>query len=348
MMGPSVPCSRTFDRGRGAIERVHVSRQRIAVFGSLNVDLVTRLERFPGPGETVAARDFAMYPGGKGANQAVACGRLGAHVAMYGMLGDDDFADRLRASLEGAGVVTGALRTVHDVATGTADIWVDDGGENMIAIAAGANGRVDAAYVDEHLGTLARAGYLLLQREVPTAGLAHLLARLPGTGGPRVILDPAPALPLDALPGASVWMLTPNEHELAELTGMPTTDDAAIRAAARALGERTGVEVVVVKAGARGAYVSAGARFEAVAGYAVAAVDTTAAGDAFNGALAVALAEAAEDGDDLGEAGLVRAVRFAHAAAAISVTRPGAQPAMATRDEVDAFLRQRQRGLTDR
>ena len=322
--------------------------KRIAVFGSLNVDLVTRLERFPGPGETVAARNFAMYPGGKGANQAVACGKLGADVAMYGMLGTDALAERLLASLEGAGVATHALRTVEDAATGTADIWVEDSGENMIAIAAGANGRVDAAYVDEHLEVLAGAGYLLLQREVPTASLAHLLARLPGTGGPRVILDPAPALPLDALPGGSVWMLTPNEHELAELTGMPTGDDAAIRAAARALGARTGVEVVVVKAGARGAFVSTGDRFEAVAGYAVAAVDTTAAGDAFNGALAVALAEGADDRGGLVEGGLVEAVRFAHAAAAVAVTRPGAQPAMATRDELDAFVRQHGRDQASR
>jgi ribokinase len=267
------------------------------------------------------------------------------------MLGADALADRLRASLEGAGVATDALRTVPDVATGTADIWVDDTGENMIAIAAGANGHVDEDYVDGQLEALAGAAYLLLQREVPTASLAHLLARLPGTGGPRVILDPAPARPLDALPGGSVWMLTPNEHELAELTGMPTADDAAIRTAARALGERTGVQVVVVKAGARGAYVSAGDRFERVPGHAVEAVDTTAAGDAFNGALAAALAERADDrggraeggllGGGLLEGGLLEAVRFAHAAAAVAVTRPGAQPAMATRDEVEAFLRQR-------
>ena len=316
---------------------------RIAVFGSLNIDLVTRLERFPGPGETVAARDFAMYPGGKGANQAVACGKLGADVAMYGMLGADALAERLLASLEGAGVATHALRTVEDVATGTADIWVEDSGENMIAIAAGANGHVDAAYVDEHLEALAAADYLLLQLEVPTASLAHLLARLPPSGGPRVILDPAPARPLDDLPEGRVWMVTPNEHELARLTGMPTTDGAAIRAAAHALAERTGVEIVVVKAGARGAYVRAEGRFEAVPGYSVDAVDTTAAGDAFNGALAAALTGAAG-----GRSGLDEAVRFAHAAAAVAVTRPGTQPAMASREDVEAFLRQHAGGPTGR
>ncbi len=316
---------------------------RIAVFGSLNVDLVTRLERFPDPGETVAARDFAMYPGGKGANQAVACGKLGADVAMYGKLGADALAERLHASLEGAGVLTHALQTVEDAATGTADIWVEDSGENMIAIAAGANGRVDAAYVDRHLEALADADYLLLQLEVPIAGLAHLLACLPPSGGPRVILDPAPARPLDDLPRGSVWMVTPNEHELARLTGMPTTDGPAVRAAAHALGEHTGVEVVVVKAGARGAFVSAAGRFEAVPGYRVDAVDTTAAGDAFNGALAAALAGAVGE-----RSGLDEAVRFAHAAAAVAVTRPGAQPAMASREDVEAFLRQHPAGASGR
>jgi len=320
-----------------------VPKGRIAVFGSLNVDLVTRLERFPGPGETVAARDFAMYPGGKGANQAVACGKLGADVAMYGMLGTDALAERLLASLEGAGVATHALRTVEDAATGTADIWVEDSGENMIAIAAGANGRVDAAYVDEHLAALAAADYLLLQLEVPTASLAHLLAHVPVSGGPRVILDPAPARPLDALPKGRVWMVTPNEHELARLTGMPVNDGAAIRAAARALGERAGAEVVLVKAGARGAYLSTAERFEAIEGYSVDAVDTTAAGDAFNGALAAALAGSAG-----GRSGLDEAVRFAHAAAAVAVTRPGAQPAMASHEDVEAFLKQHPGGSTSR
>lgn len=310
-----------------------MSQGRIAVFGSLNVDLVTRLERFPSPGETVAARDFTLYPGGKGANQAVAAGKLGADVAMYGLLGSDALADRLRDSLRAAGVDDGAVRTVEDVATGTADIWVEDSGENMIAIAAGANGRVDAGYVDEHLADLARADYLLLQLEVPLPALAHLLHTLPSSGGPRVVLDPAPARPLEALPLDRVWMVTPNEHELGRLTGMPTGDPQAIRAAARALAARTGVELVVTKAGARGAFVSAGERFEAVPACSVDAVDTTAAGDAFNGALAAALARSATVRDDL-----MQAIRFAHAAAAIAVMRAGAQPAMADRAEVERFL----------
>ena len=317
--------------------------RRIAVFGSLNVDLVTRLERFPRPGETVEARAFTMYPGGKGANQAVACGKLGAQVAMYGALGSDSLAERLQTSLNEAGVDVGAVASLDGVATGTADIWVDDSGENMIAIAAGANGGVDAAYVDEHIAALSRASFLLLQLEVPLATLAHLLGRIPDESGPRVILDPAPARPLDSLPLERVWLITPNEHELAALTGLATDSADAVRRAAGALAARTGVRRVLTKAGARGAYLSEGERFEAVPGFPTRVVDTTAAGDAFNGALATALATAPASAP-VGADDLVSAIRFAHAAAAIAVTRPGAQPAMAARPEVERFLRQHDGG----
>ncbi len=313
-----------------------MQQARIAVLGSMNVDLVTRLERFPRPGETVGARAFAMYPGGKGANQAVACGRLGADVAMYGALGRDALAARLRESLRWANVSIDAVVDVADVATGTAAIWVDGAGENMIAIAAGANARVDAAYVDAHLPALAGAAYLLLQLEVPIDTLAYLLASLPRQGGPRVILDPAPAAPLDTLDLTRVWLLTPNEHELASLTGLPTSSDTEIVAAAGRLAAVSGVHTVLTKAASRGAFVSEGERFERIPGFPVPAVDTTAAGDAFNGALAAALAGAVGEPMRLADA-----VRFAHAAAAVSVGRAGAQPAMPDRGEVVGFMRER-------
>ncbi len=312
-----------------------MQRQRIAVFGSLNVDLVTRLERFPKPGETIGARSFTVYPGGKGANQALACGRLGGDVTIYGALGNDVLAPRLRESLASAGVELGALAVHHDVATGTADIWVDDAGENMIAIAAGANARLDRSYVDQHLDALSAAAYLLLQLEVPLPTLAYLLEALPEEGGPRVILDPAPAQPLATVPLERVWLLTPNEHELASLSGLPTDSDAGVRAAAAALSADAGVRAVLTKAGGRGAFLSRGERFDRLPGFPVRPVDTTAAGDVFNGALAAALAGA------LGEPlAFEDAVRFAHAAAALQVTRPGAQPAMPDRGEVVGFLRE--------
>ena len=308
----------------------------IAVFGSLNVDLVTRLDRVPGPGETVAARDFAIVPGGKGANQAVAGGKLGAEVRMFGLVGTDPLAERLYASLDAAGVDRAAVETVAGVATGTASIWVEPSGENRIAIAAGANGRLDARYVDAHLASLTTASYLLLQLEVPAATNRHLLASLPERGGPRVILDPAPALPLAELPCERVWMLTPNEHELATLSGMPVASEEEVRVAAAWLRERTGATIVLVKAGARGAFLSEPGGFRRVPGFEVGAVDTTAAGDAFNGALAAALSR-----QGTGESKLASAVAYAHAAAALSTTRAGAQPALPGSDEVEAFLTDR-------
>jgi len=330
MMSAETRATRASGRPEGTLQPA-----RIAVFGSLNVDLVTRLRRFPAPGETVAARSFAIYPGGKGANQAVACGRLGADVAMFGALGNDVLAPRLRDSLDAAHVRLDAVAALDDVATGTADIWVDDRGENMIAIAEGANGRVDEAYVDDHVGALAAAEYLLLQLEVPIRALAHLLSALPAAGGPRVILDPAPALPLAELPLERVWLLTPNEHELATLTGLPTDSESEVRAAAARLAATTGVRAVLIKAGGRGAFLSEAGRFERLPGFPVRAVDTTAAGDAFNGALAAALAGAVGEPLDFEDA-----VRFAHAAAALQVTRPGAQPALPERGEVVGFLRE--------
>lgn len=305
----------------------------VAVFGSLNVDLVTRVRRFPAPGETVVAREFATFPGGKGANQAFACGRLGAAASMYGKVGDDLLAGTVLDSLGTAGVACEAVEVEAGVATGTAAIWVDDSGENAIAIAAGANGRVDEAYVDRHLDAILQASYLLVQLEVPLRPLAYLLERIRPGEGPRVILDPAPAAPLDGLPLEGRWMLTPNEHELTSLTGMPTASEAELRAASEALLERTGVEVVLTKAGERGVYMASRATFTAVPGFPANVVDTTAAGDAFNGALAASARRQAPGALDLRAS-----ASYANAAAALSVGRRGAQPSMPAADEVERFM----------
>jgi len=300
----------------------------LAVLGSLNADLVTRVEAFPRPGQTLQARAFQIHAGGKGANQAVACGQLGAPVAMYGALGRDGLAPRLLDSLQGANVRADDLLYCDDAPTGTASIWVDDAGENMIGIHAGANGRVDADYVDQILPVVARADWLLLQLEIPLAAMKHLLERLPASR-PRVMLDPAPAADLGPLPTERLSLLTPNEHELAALTGEAVDTDAALERACRALRASSGAGAVVCKAGARGAYLLDEGGFRHVPGHRVDAVDTTAAGDAFNGGLAVALLE--------GQL-LDGAVGFAHAVAALSVTRAGAQPSMPTRQAVEAFL----------
>ena len=165
---------------------------QIAVLGSLNIDLVTQVDRFPHPGETIVGRSFQQFTGGKGANQAVACGRLGADVCMFGAVGGDVFAEKLLKTLQESNVETDAIHVCEDAGTGVAHIWVDAKGENAIAIIAGANAKVDRAYVDTALSKLTGAPWLLLQLETPLEAMAYLLEQLPPYT-PKIILDPAPA-----------------------------------------------------------------------------------------------------------------------------------------------------------
>lgn len=300
----------------------------IAVLGSLNADLVVQMDRYPNPGETTVAKSFAQFSGGKGANQAVACGRLDAAVSMFGAVGKDLFAARLLQSLEESNVNHHHICHCADTSTGMAHIWVDAEGENSIAIVAGANGRVDKDYIESVLPTVKKFPWLLLQLEVPMDSMRYLVDKLP-SDSPKVILDPAPAQPLAQLPTQRLWLMTPNEHELQSLTGISTVDTAGIRKACRVLIEKSGTRAVLCKAGSRGAFLDDGNRFQHFSGYEVRAVDSTAAGDAFNGALAVALSE----GKSLQEA-----IGIANAAGALCVTRPGAQQSMPWRTELDVFF----------
>jgi len=306
----------------------------IAVLGSLNLDLVVTMEGFPQPGETVHAREVDQVAGGKGANQAVGCGRLGQATTMYGAVGDDGFQSPILRSLEATGVRTGEIRRCEDVSTGTASIWVDDSGENAIAIVAGANGRVDASYVDEVWDGLTRASWLLFQLEIPTAAMAHALSCLPDDG-PQVILDPAPVQGLGDLPLERVRVLTPNRHELRALTECPTDSPAQIEVACRVLRDDAAGGDIICKAGADGAYVLTNDRFEHVPGFSVEVADTTAAGDGFNAGLAAALC----DGQ-----GLEDAIRSANAVGALATTAPGAQPSMPTQAAVRSFLNRGEKG----
>jgi ribokinase len=300
----------------------------IVVVGSLNADLVVRVPRFPRPGETLAGRDFARFPGGKGANQAYAAARLGGTSAMVGQVGGDDHGAWLTAHLAAGGVDTTYVLRDGEAPTGVAIITLDAAGQNQIVLVPGANGTFTPDRLSTVESVLAGARVLLLQLEIPLDTVAAA-ARTARAAGALVILDPAPARDLPDGLLALADYVTPNETELSVLTGGGDVRDAGdVRRRASQLRTR-GCARVLVKLGARGAALIESQREEWWPAREVPVVDTTAAGDAFNGAFAVALATGAPS-DEAG--------RFATAAAALAVTRAGAQPAMPSRSEVERFL----------
>ena len=305
----------------------------IVVVGSLNMDFVVQVEQLPAPGQTVLGREFQMIPGGKGANQAVAAGKLGANsvnVRMVGRVGYDVFADHLKASLSAAGVDVSAVHATRAQPTGVALISVDRAGQNSIVVASGANHALAAAETEAMRPVFLGARFVLFQLESPLDTVASAL-KLAREEGARTILDPAPAAPLPPELLANVDILTPNETEASVLLGLPPARVAASDAVplARSLRQR-GPKAVVLKLGDQGCFYCDGETELFSPAFSVTPRDTTAAGDTFNAALAVALAENREIGE---------ALRFANAAGAISVTRMGAQASVPARAEVDAFLK---------
>lgn len=310
-----------------------VKPRPILVVGSLNMDLVATAKRLPQSGETVFGQSFATFPGGKGANQAVAAGKLGARVIMAGCVGSDVFGEALLHSLTESGVTSGCVRQVTG-ATGTALITVAESGDNMIVVVPGANESCAPQDVDAALAVLPEPGILLVQHEVPPATVEYAVRAAKRTGW-TVILNPAPARLLPAKLLSLVDIITPNETEAAALTGLPVTNPADAKLAAGRLLEQ-GVKQVIITMGAQGAFYMTSASEAVIPPIAVTAVDTTAAGDAYTGALAVALAE--------GQA-MPAALRFAAAAAGLAVTRQGAQAALPWRGEVDRYLEDKERTL---
>ncbi|MEZ0072445.1 ribokinase [Planotetraspora sp. GP83] len=292
----------------------------ISVFGSANMDLVAYVATAPRPGETVTGRAFRTIPGGKGANQAIAAARAGAEVAFVGAVGDDAFGSGLRAALAGSGVDTGRLR-VAPGPSGIAHIVVQDSGANSIIVVPGANGAVTGP-TPEDAEVIARSDALLLQLELPMEAVVAA-ARAAAVAGVPVVLTPAPVVPLPGELLDAVGLIVPNEHEAAAITGLAAPD-----AALEALLDR--VPEAVITLGSKGALYGSrdGTRLWAPA-VPVKAVDTTAAGDTFAGALAVARTEGLCPED---------ALRFASAAAALSVQREGASTSMPHRPEIDAAL----------
>jgi ribokinase len=299
----------------------------ICVVGSLNMDLIVRAARFPQPGETIHGRDFSTACGGKGANQAYAVVRMGQGARMIGCVGDDAFGEAMTANLQRAGVDTSGVLRVAGVSSGIAVITVDDSGQNEIVLAAGANARVDAARVQSMTAAIQTADAVIAQLET-TLEATEMALRLAREAGSISIFNPAPGAPVsDEMLALCDWVI-PNETEAALLAGMAVhgLDDA--KRAAGALRAR-GARNVLVTLGSQGVWADAAAWQGHVPAFPVAPVDTVAAGDTFIGAFASRLVEGALVQD---------AVRFGNAAAAIAVTRPGAQPSIPTRAEVDAFL----------
>lgn len=297
------------------------------VIGSSNTDLVIRVPRIPRPGETLLGGAFLSAAGGKGANQAVGAARAGGQVALIARVGSDAFGDQAIAALRRDGVDVSCVFRDKHAASGAAMIFVARDGENSIAVAGGANAKLSSADVNRATGLIRSGALLVAQLETPLATVMAAALMAVKAGLP-VVLNPAPARPLPNRLLGLVSILTPNETEAERLTGIKVTDDASAARVCARLRAR-GVGTVILTLGARGAFLATAGGHERVPGFKVKAVDSTAAGDIFNGALSVALTE---------HKPLRDAVRFANAAAALSVTRLGAQPSAPTRVEIDRFL----------
>jgi ribokinase len=304
------------------------ARATVAVVGSSNTDMILRVPKLPGPGETVLGGLFSTAAGGKGANQAVAAARAGGQVTFVARVGADSLGSEALAGFRRERINVRHIGRDAGQPSGVALILVGADGENSIGVASGANMRLSARDITAARAALSFAKVVLLQLEVPLAAVLAA-ARTASRAGAQVILNPAPARPLPDGLLRRVSLLTPNESEASLLTGIRVDSAASAERAANAL-LRRGARGVIVTLGAKGALVACGGESYQVPGFRVRAVDTTAAGDVFNGALAVRLAEGAP---------LAECVRFAHAAAALSVTRLGAQPSIPTRRQIEALLR---------
>ncbi|MGL5969696.1 MAG: ribokinase [Kluyvera sp.] len=302
---------------------------KLVVLGSINADHILNLESFPTPGETVTGSHYQVAFGGKGANQAVAAGRSGADIAFIACTGDDDIGERIRKQLQVDRIDVAPVSAVSGESTGVALIFVNGEGENVIGIHAGANAALSCALVDAQRERIANADALLMQLESPLDSV-QLAAQIAHEHQTTVVLNPAPARALPDTLLSLVDIITPNETEAEKLTGVRVENDDDAAKAAQILHAK-GIDTVIITLGSRGVWASVKGEGHRVLGFKVQAIDTIAAGDTFNGALMTALLE---------KTPLAEALRFAHAAAAIAVTRKGAQPSVPWREEIDEFLRQ--------
>jgi ribokinase len=302
-----------------------ISGDQIYVIGSSNTDMVVKAARLPAAGETLLGGDFLMVPGGKGANQAVAAARLGGQVVFVGNVGNDVFGERTIDGLHKEEINCDFVDRDQDLPSGVALIIVDERGENQIVVASGANNTLNTAQVDGALRGAPEGAIVLIQLEIPLPTVSHIVRQAAGRRL-RVIVDPAP-VPPDGVPPEiieGVYLITPNETEAKGLTGIEVVNESSAREAAKAL-LAAGAQNVVITMGSNGALLANSAGYEFFEPSNVKAVDTTAAGDCFNGALAAVLSR---------DRSLRESIQFASRAAAISVTRLGAQTSLPYADEI--------------
>ena len=302
--------------------------KKILVIGSLNMDITLRMERAPEAGETLTADSMVASPGGKGANQAYAAGKLGGDVAMLGAVGQDAYGEELIANLASVDVDVSGIQKIADVSTGTAVIYVEQTGENRIVLVTGANGMVDRAYIDAHMDKIAACDIVILQLEIPLDTVVYAAKKAKGLEK-TVIVDPAPAVPdIPKELWAYVDYIKPNETELniiltGKADGLPL-DEALTQV------QQLGVKNVWVTMGGHGVFFrDENGREETIPSVRVKAVDTTAAGDTFLAAAAVSLSKGKTPAE---------AIAYGNRAAALAVTRPGAQQSVPTEEEVEGFI----------
>ncbi|WP_067516735.1 ribokinase [Endozoicomonas ascidiicola] len=306
-------------------------KKQILVLGSVNADHVLRVSQFPRPGETITGHSYNIISGGKGANQAVACARLGGSTQFMACVGDDGFGHQVIRQFVEDGINTETVEPIAGVNTGVALIFVDQRAENFIGIAAEANNRLNREFVIDHQKAIKDADYLLTQLETPEDGIITA-AKIARENQTFVVLNPAPAKPLSDDLLSNIDMITPNQTEAEMLTGVVVQGQSSASQAAQVLHDK-GISIVIITMGSQGAFTSmiveGQLSQEMIAPYRVEPVDTTAAGDTFNGGLLVSLCEGSN---------MTSAVRFANACGALSVMRHGAQTSIPSRVEVETFM----------
>ncbi|MHC5060528.1 MAG: ribokinase [Planctomycetota bacterium] len=302
--------------------------KKIVVVGSSNTDMIIKVPWIPKPGETILGGRFSTAPGGKGANQAVAAARAGGDVTFLARIGDDMFGQKAKEGFVKDNINVDCILTDENEPSGVALICVDEEGENIIAVAGGSNAKLTPEDIEKQSEVLSSADILVGQLETPLDTIYKAFS-IASAAGVKAILNPAPAQELSDELLSCVSILTPNESEAELLTGIKVDSEAGAAKAADVLMGK-GIETVLLTMGSRGAYIATAEFKELIAGFKVKAVDATAAGDVFNGALAVAIAQ---------EKPLREAVSFANAAAALSVTKLGAQPSAPTKEDIEKFLK---------